>query len=374
MIRSIKMSTKVIVDLNDARKVLNKAYNKALSNPKLQCQHKSFIDYVLDNTHKTYKYVLVNALLAKATNETINPLCLQKQSTLSGAYDARTICHQVLVPFEKTDLGKALGGSNEPFLNKPARFPELKKTNAVRAGNDKEILKSLCDNLPKIKDSNDAFDCLVYSLIKLEKIKKEKAALTEFSLSSKSLDYSSAQLVHFLDKLLDENYEGEILTLVVAGLFEQFMKGQSDYSVEVHPVNESGASSKEVSDLDIYLNGKLYISNELKDKSFTDHDLTHAADKVINAGKMQMNFIVGRHGDCSKDVVRRITLEYLKKGFVINIISVDTFIFTILTLIEEINIEAYLKYILEIARDTKFKETTIDFILRCAKDEFDFDN
>ena len=366
------MAVKVKVDQDEARAVLYRAYSAALANPAAQCSHKPFIDFVLDNTHLTYKYVLVNALLAKATNASINPLCLQKKSVLPGAYDARTICHKVLVQFEKEELGKALGGSNEPFLNKPARFTDLDKTNAVRAGRDKEILDSLCDNLPDIKDSEDAFNCLVYALIKLLKVKEEKAALTDFSLSGEDADRSAAQLYGFMDRLLEQNCEGEILTLVVAGLFEQFMNGYEDYSVEVHPVNESGASSKEVSDLDIYLNGELYVSNELKDKEFTDHDLTHAADKVMAAGKMQMNFIVGRHGGCPRTVAKEVTTAYFEKGFLLNITPVDSFLLTMLPLIECVDVEAFLKYILETARDTKFKETTISFILDTAKQYFEF--
>lgn len=84
------------------------------------------------NTHLTYKYILVTALASKATDESINPLCLQVKSELPGAYDARSICHGVIVRFDMEVLAKALGDSNEPFLNKPARFSELSTTNAVR--------------------------------------------------------------------------------------------------------------------------------------------------------------------------------------------------------------------------------------------------
>lgn len=309
------MAIKVRVDQEEARAVLYRAYEQAKRSPANSCSHKAFVDFVLDNTHLTYKYVLVNALLAKATNPEINPLCLQKKSVLPGAYDARTICHKVLVVFEKEQLGKALGGSNEPFLNKPARFTDLDKTNAVRAGNDKDILDSLCDNLPTIETATDAFECLIYAITKLLKVKEQKAALTDFSIAEDFSNTETIQLFRFIDKLLEQNCEGEILTLVVAGLFEQFLKDCEDYSVEVHPVNESGASSKEVSDLDIYLDGALYVSNELKDKEFADHDLTHAADKVIAAGKMEMNFIVGRHGGCPRTTVQSVTASYLDIPF-----------------------------------------------------------
>ena len=111
----------------EAAAVLQTAYTQATISPTTECKYKDFIDYVIDNTHLTYKYVLFTALLSKSTDESVNALCLQKHSTLPGAYDARTVCHKVIVPFEMETLKKALGGSNEPFLNKPARFPELSK-------------------------------------------------------------------------------------------------------------------------------------------------------------------------------------------------------------------------------------------------------
>lgn len=199
------------------------------------------------------------------------------------------------------------------------------------------------------------------------KVKEQKAALTKFKLSNNNINCSATKLYVFLNELLNKNYEGEVLTLVIAGIYEQFMHKFDDYFVEVHPVNESGASSKEVSDLDVYLNKKLFISNELKDKEFSDHDLSHAADKVIEAGIMRMNFIVGRHGGCPEEITRAVTESYFLKGFILNIITVDQFIITMLTLIDNIDIENFLKYILQTARDTKFKETTIKYILDCAK-------
>ena len=366
------MIQNVKVDKTAAKAILYAAYAEAQKPGQHSCPQSNFIDFVLDNTHLTYKYVLVNALLAKATNEKINPLCLQKKSPLPGSYDARSICHDVLVQFEKDELGKALGGSNEPFLNKPARFSDLDKSNAVRAGRDKEILDSLCDNLPTIKTKAEAFSCLVYALSKLIQVKKEKEQLTTFTLSTGVTDNETAKLHKFLHELLTQNFEGEILTLVVAGIFEQFLCDVPNHIVEVHPVNESGASSKEVSDLDVYIDGKIYVSNELKDKSFTDHDISHAVDKVIAAGKMQMNFIFGRHGGCSPDVARSVTASYMQKGFLLNIIHIDLFIKTMLPLIQNVDCEKFLKFVLKAARDTKFKETTINFILETAHKHFTF--
>ena len=346
---------------------------KALEDAKKTGIHPSkfreLIDFVLDNTHLTYKYILVTALAAKATDESVNPLCLQAGSSLPGAYDARSICHGVIVKFEMTELGKALGGSNEPFLNKPARFPELSKTNAVRRGRDQTILYALCDGLPNLKTSQDAYDGLVYAFQKLLVVKAKREALTNFDIDS--LDANAARLFTFIDALLDENLEGEILTLVIAGLYELYMQGQyEEYVVEVHPVNQSGASSKEVSDLDIYKDGSLFISNELKDKLFTDHDLRHAADKVAASGKTQMHFIVGRHGGYDKYQIDKCVSEYLARGIVINVVPVDYFVLTLLSLIDYVDVDHYVKYAIQTAVETKFKEETVRFVRNTANKQF----
>ena len=354
---------------DEAVKTLKDAYDRAnIDDLHIEAKARRLIDFVLGNTHKTYKYILVTALLAKATEPGINPLCLQAGSKLPGAYDARSLCHNVIVPFDMNVLEKALGGSNEPFLNKPARFPELSKSNAVRAGNDKEILDTLCDRLPLIDNQEDAFEGLVYALQLLISRKNERRMYFQFKLDS--LPSDAAKLYRYIDDLLRENYEGEILTLVIAGIFELFLCDEEDYEVEVHPVNQSGASSKEVSDLDVYKNGKLYVANELKDKPFVDTDIRHAADKVIEAGKSQLNFIVGRQGSCSQDMIDNCTQEYLHKNFVINVIAVDDFLLSLMTLIEKIDLDHFLKYLIEVGINTKFKEATVDFIRQKAKIHF----
>ena len=251
------------MQLSNVNETLYKALHDAQKPSTHQSKVNDLIDLVFDNTHLTYKYILLTALAAKATNGNINPLTLQAGSALPNAYDARSVCHGAIVKFEIKELGKALGGSNEPFLNKPARFPELSKNNAVRKGRDKQILHALCDNLPTVQTSEEAYDGLVYALQKLLIVKAERVSLTNFNIDATGTD--GARLLCLVNILLSENIEGEILTLIVAGIYELYMGSiYDDYVVEVHPVNQSGASSKEVSDLDIYKNGTLFICNELK--------------------------------------------------------------------------------------------------------------
>ena len=86
-----------------------------------------------------------------------------------------------------------------------------------------------------------------------------------------------------------------------------------------------------------------------------------------------MNFIFGRHGGCDPAVASAVIADYRDQGFILNIIAVDDFIKTLLSVIKEVDCEYFLKYILGAARDTKFKETTIKFIVETANRHFSFD-
>lgn len=301
-------------------------------------------------------------------NENINPLCLQKQSTLLGAYDARTICHKIIVPFEIEVLKKALGGSNEPFLNKPARFSKLDKTNAVRRGNDQAILNALCDNLPLISSSADAYQCLIYLLCKLIQIRDKREKLTLFMIDDST--NLPSKLLQYINEALKISYEGEVLTLMVAGIYHLMYLHNPDIIVEVHPVNQSGASGREVSDLDIYINGKLISSNELKDKKYAETDVRHAADKVMYAGGTRMLFIEGSRGEKDSDFIDTIQNEYMSRNFMLRILSYQFFLSTMISSLEIIDCNEFVRFILQTAHETKFKKEVISYLDKLAQQIF----
>src|SRR5260370_12001142 len=149
------------VDNAAALAVLTKAARSAKHEDyEITSPYGAVIQQVITGSHLTYRYILITALLAKATNPAINPLAIQALASIANAYDARSLCHSVIVRNEATLLESSLGGSNEPYLNKPARTPFLDKTNPVRAGNDIKTLEALCDILPKIDTREKAYSAL----------------------------------------------------------------------------------------------------------------------------------------------------------------------------------------------------------------------
>ena len=153
------------VDKDNASRVILSAYN---NRKELHGNTASKITDVLTGTHKTYRYVLITALLAKATDERVDVFSLQAQDDSIGAYDARSLCHGVIVKFERDYLPDGLGGSNEPFLNKPARFPRISASNAVRKGNDTVALHKLISALEQIKSKKVAYDYLCHAVSVME--------------------------------------------------------------------------------------------------------------------------------------------------------------------------------------------------------------
>src|SRR6266702_4748147 len=119
----------VSVDHDEAKRKLAQAWAKVddlkTIPSKLAIQD---IDAVMESKDVTFKYILVTGLLGKVTNPAVHPRALQTGSKLTNSYDARKLCHSVVVPFEKT-RGDMFGLSNEPFVNKPARHPEHSKDN-----------------------------------------------------------------------------------------------------------------------------------------------------------------------------------------------------------------------------------------------------
>jgi hypothetical protein len=248
---------------------------------------------IVQGKHLTFRYLLITALLGKATNPMVNALALQAGADLEGAYDARSLCHGVVVPMERRLLNRAIGGSNEPFLNKPARFPSISLNNAVRAGRDRILLEILHQVLSEIQTADQAFNALCHAL--RQALEKQQAQRERIPQATESPD-AHLNIIKFMDAFLTRSVEGQIAAIVTGTLlsihFEQF----EEYRVTLHPVNQSGASSNEIADIDIRKNGNPFLSIEVKDKSFSEQDVDHAAFKARQYGLNCITFVIGIHG------------------------------------------------------------------------------
>lgn len=346
------------VDLKAASVILDRAFIDAeLSNDGIG----RLITAVLKGKHKTYRYILVTALLAKAANNEIDTLSLQKGDGENGKYDARTLCHKVIVPFEMIKLPGSLGGSNEPFLNKPARFTALSQTNAVRSGNDRQTLTDVIRILTSIHNSTVAYKYLKSALFVMKEINRE--FVKRFSLADTVLDINklSQVVLDYVFEIANYSLDGEVCPLIVSQL-EQMYLGEN-FTVTPHKVNESGASSNEIGDVDVYdQNGNLAYSIEVKDKDFSVQDVAHAVGKFVKAGLTNSFFIYGKNVAFDKDAVFAFLKEAGMKGHYCCLISVLHYSKLRIGSMQPLSIREFVDGMLKFAKTVNAKSDTVTTI------------
>lgn len=351
------------IETATAQKVLLRAnkYRKKASD-----KTGGLIEEVLRGSHKTYKYILVTALLAKSTNSEIDSLSLQAGDESEGAYDARSLCHKVIVPFEREYYPNGIGGSNEPFLNKPARFTRLSEDNAVRRGNDMETLKKVIEILSSIKSAESAFAYLSSAICDISQISTEDAdkyVLPDLDISEADLPQTT---LDYIVALTRQSFEGEICPLVVSALEHLFYDGVN--KVIPHKVNESGSSSKEVGDIDIFTTSdELLSSTEVKDKDFTKEDVEHAIHKFALSKVEKSLFIFGSKVTFDKDCVFSTAAELGKQGFYCAVISIEDYAkMRIYSIKRNFSINEFVELLLFYAKRINAKDDTIRWIKDCA--------
>jgi hypothetical protein len=102
---------------------------------------------------KTYRYVLPAQVLSKLADPSLDSRCLQALRGGAGAFDARSVAHEVIVPFDQ-DNESVLGGSQEPYVNNPLRVPEVTARHRS-AQRDKQGWDQLCFVLDAVEERKD---------------------------------------------------------------------------------------------------------------------------------------------------------------------------------------------------------------------------
>jgi hypothetical protein len=294
---------------------------------------------IIQGKHLTFRYMLVTGLLGKATNPNINALALQAGADVEGAYDARSLCHGVVVPLERQLLNSLLGGSNEPFLNKPARFPMISSSNAVRAGKDKELLLILHKVLSEVETSEQAFNSLCTAM--LYTIERQTARSGLLPQLSESAD-SHLKTIEFIDAFVTRSIEGQVAAIVAGTILSIYFDQFEGFEVIVHSVNQSGASSNEVADIDIKKNGKIFVVFEVKDKQFSEQDVDHAAFKASQYGLNSITFIIGVNGTCVGSSLEQVAKTiFLARS--VNVIFIDllSFVRSLIALCPDLSFAAF---------------------------------
>ena len=191
----------VFVSHGAAKKALERAWSDIGSSELPPTAMQKSIEEVLGSPDVTFKYILVTGFLAKFVNPEVHARALQTVSELAGAYDARSLCHQVVVGFEKSK-GNLFGLSNEPFVSKPARHPEHDKDNAQLR--NRPLAKRLHTGLELAQAASH--DDLYRGLVHILRIGAQRAANVKTAqLTARA---NIGRVVEFVNRFLEESDGG----------------------------------------------------------------------------------------------------------------------------------------------------------------------
>jgi hypothetical protein len=324
------------VNFGLARKNLESALDAAptFMPKRLGEREQEIISQIVLGRHLTFRYILITALLAKVTDSSVHMRSLQAGSDLYGAYDARSLCHKVWVPFEQSRMNSKLGGSNEPYLNKPARFPSVDPSNAVRKGYDQNLLNLMYSLLEKLNGEGQETqrEAFFYAM----KLIDGRSMGLAHEISLPPIYLTQGKTISFFKSYLSACHGGESAASAAGALFRVLYSGQNR-KVTVHPANQAGSTSNEIGDIDITQKKSLLMAVEVKDKLFAASDVNHAIRKVIESGNSRLFFLIGRHAFPvpQEFSFAKICNENAKRGMDVSFESLDELFPRLLALFSE---------------------------------------
>ena len=284
----------------------------------LPAEMRDNITTVINSDRKTYRYMLFVGLLVSVTDQRLHPRCLQQKASCNGAFNARSLCAEVVVPFEKSTLKGRLGGSCDPYVSNPARLPMVEKNNDAKSSLDRDHLSRLYDVLEYAKNSNlperkklfrYAFSCVLAR-------PAEESSLVEFG----TFDKSSLGSGPFFD-FLEAHTQGASAVAVLTAFFKLFY--EKGTRVVAHPLTESGASPKEVGDIDLeFKDGRAYAV-EVKAKAFSEIEVNHACEKAYRAGIHRVIFAFGPDAEKGRWHEGALVNLWSEKGVELTFLSIE---------------------------------------------------
>ncbi len=239
------------------------------------------IQEILTAKDVTYKYILITGLLGKLTNPQTHPRALQARSALPGAYDARSLCHRVVVSFEKTK-GNLFGLSNEPFLNKPARHPEHDKDNPQLKN---KRLAGLTHDL--LEAAHAARSSQVEAML-VSALRIARDQMTDPVAASAHIQSNYLHVVNFVRTFLEDTNGGSRLVSVV-GTFLTLLNPKG--SVKIYPPTYSDKFAKTVGDIEVRSGEALVSVYECKHRPLTLDDIRHGIKKAKEHGIPEYGFV-----------------------------------------------------------------------------------
>ncbi|MGE5572562.1 MAG: restriction endonuclease, SacI family [Bacteroidota bacterium] len=263
---------------------------------------------LVNGNTKSYRYVLPTQLVAKLADPSLDARCLQASRGGPGAFDARSICDAVTVPFDRQNHN-VLGGSSEPYANNPLRYREITPQYRDQQ-KDKASWDMLCSLLQLVEDRQDPnFTAQLFRQILREVYSRLQAVQLVYPVPRR---ISLEQIQALLREYLSVKSGGSRVQVVVAAFMKTVgQKFRLFEDIRCESVNTADASSGQLADIEcIDAEGKTVFLVEAKDRYIT---VKQIEDKLpaIRASGITDTLFVSHKGiehsevDRVRDLIRR---------------------------------------------------------------------
>lgn len=291
----------------------------------------SIFENLITQGGSTYPYVLLGQVLAKATDSSLNALCLQESSSLPGARDVRMLVKNVVVPWNKA-IGKPYPGTNDdPYVNNPARYKNFGEEMANKAAK-REQYDKLFKVVQHVQDRGQAEAVRLLKLILIE---------TRYSLEENKRDYigpsrvSLVDVTKVLNEFLKERSNGVRLQVVSYAVLKSFAGAFPGFGkVQSYSTNSSDAAGNRTGDVERLINNKVDFAIEVKDRTLTLIDVEASIRKARITEVGNLLFLVQATPvlDDPERILERTAHEFTR-GIDVNIAEAMTFFATVLALL-----------------------------------------
>ncbi len=260
-----------------------------LADPLADIELREMIYRAINSKTLSYRFVLPTQLLAKLVNPDLNAHSLQSQWEVTGAFDARTIAHKVIVPFNQQHAN-VLGPSAEPYVNNPLRVPAVIHDYA-RQQKDKAGWQELVTVLERVQTCNaPEFTVTVFQQVLLTIYRRLQQTSVTYPVP---LRVSLETTLSLLGAFLQTPSGGRRPQYLTAALLETIGKRFNLYAqVRTGPVTAADAASGLSADIECLDSaGRVVLSVEVKDRPLSMGDVQAKVTHARQAGISEILFI-----------------------------------------------------------------------------------
>lgn len=248
---------------------------------------------VVNSSTKSYRYVLPTQISAKLFDPSLDSRCLQVARGGKGAFDARTVAHQVVVRFDQSN-NNVLGGSPEPYVNNPLRVPEISSPHRKAQKNQKDW-DHLCRILSAVEKKQDpVFTESVFKQVLTEIYRRLSEVRVVYPTPIRiSLDKS----IELIGNFLAAQSGGDRLLALTSALFVVIGKKFGLYSeVRRASITSADVATGMLADLEcVSKQETIVLAVEVKDRELT---VSQIKGKIPNIREKQVSeiFFVAQQG------------------------------------------------------------------------------